>query len=220
MAEKVTIGNAELWHGDCREVLPLLPRFAAVVTDPPYGIGMDGRKRREWISARGTRNSYSGHEKLGWDKTTPSKETLAQVIGLGDAVVIWGGNFMELPPSEKWLVWDKGQSLAQSDCELAWTNLRGAMRIARINRAQLVSDVGLHQRTYHPTQKPVRLMSWCLEEIAAKGPVADPYMGSGTTGVAAVRRGLHFTGIERERKYFDIACRRIEDEQRQCRLAV
>ena len=63
-------------------------------------------------------------------------------------------------------------------------------------------------------------MSWCLEEIAAKGPVADPYMGSGTTGVAAVRRGLHFTGIERERKYFDIACRRIEDEQRQCRLAV
>ena len=118
MAEKVTIGNAELWHGDCREVLPLLPRFAAVVTDPPYGIGMDGRKRREWISARGTRNSYSGHEKLGWDKTTPSKETLAQVIGLGDAVVIWGGSLWSFLPAKSGLFGTRDNLLRKATASL------------------------------------------------------------------------------------------------------
>lgn len=215
MNEKVIIGNATLYCGDCRDILPTLPKVDVVITDPPYGLGMDGRPRREWVSSRGTKNSFSGHENLQWDSKTPTRDELGMIIASSPKSLVWGGNYFDLPPGGKWLVWDKGQSLNQSDCELAWTNLHGALRIGRFNRAQLVSDVGLHKRTYHPTQKPVRLMEWCLDQMAASGTVCDPYMGSGTTGVACARRGLAFAGIEREPKYFDIACRRIEDAQRQ-----
>lgn len=217
--KRVDIGDAILILGDCLKVLPHIPKADACVTDPPYGIGMDGRERREWISSRGTRNSYTGHERLQWDGESPSQEMIDLLVELAPKVLIWGGNYFNLPPlGGKWLVWDKGQSLSQSDCELAWTNTPGALRIGRFNRAQLVSDVGLHRPTYHPTQKPVRLMEWCLDQIDATGLVLDPFMGSGTTGVACMNLGRSFIGIEREVKYFDIACRRIEDAQRQGRL--
>jgi DNA modification methylase len=84
-----------------------------------------------------------------------------------------------------------------------------------LNRAALAVD-----GTEHPTQKPVRLMTWCLGLAPKAQTVCDPFMGSGSTGVACAQLGKRFTGIERERKYFDIACERIENEQRQARLAI
>jgi hypothetical protein len=114
-----------------------------------------------------------------------------------------------LPATGKWLVWDKGQRINQSDGELAWTSMGGALRIKTMNRVELLLD-----GTDHPTQKPVNLMKWCLSLIEAQ-TILDPFMGSGTTGVAAVQMGRTFIGIEREERYFEIACKRIDDAQRQ-----
>jgi hypothetical protein len=140
---------------------------------------------------------------------------MGAVCEAGTQVVIWGGNYFAdmLPPTGKWLVWDKGQRINQSDAELAWTSMQGALRVFTLNRFAISVEGAVH-----PTQKPVALMEWCITQMGIGGTVLDPFMGSGTTGVACMNLGRDFLGIEREPKYFDIACRRIEDAQRQGRL--
>lgn len=209
MREEV-IGDCRLILGDCRDILPTLGPVDAVVTDPPYGIGKDGQKRT--TGGNGGRKAY---DFLGWDEERPDAPLLDALARLAPVCVMWGGNYFAdvLPPTGKWLVWDKGQRINQSDGELAWTSLPGALRIFTLNRVELMSD-----GAEHPTQKPVRLIEWTLEQVKASGTVLDPFMGSGTTGVACVRRECAFIGIEREPSYFDIACRRIEEAYKQPRL--
>ena len=207
MREEI-IGRARLILGDCREVLPTLPKVDAVITDPPYGIGKDGQLR-----TTGGNGGRKAHDFLGWDAERPDRSVFDAIIELSDDIIIWGGNYFAdyLPATGKWLVWDKGQRINQSDGELAWTSYSGALRIKVMNRVELLMD-----GTDHPTQKPVRLMKWCVEQLrGCPQSILDPFMGSGTTGVAAVQMGRNFIGIEREPKYFDIACKRIEDAQRQ-----
>ena len=208
--EKVIIGNAELWHGDCREILPTLPKVDAVITDPPYGINKDGQNK-----SSGKHGGRKAYEFLNWDAERPDFTVFELILRGASKHVIWGGNYFAdmLPANGKWLVWDKGQRINQSDGELAWTSKFGALRICTINRVELLTD-----GASHPTQKPVRLMEWSIGEIDAEGSVLDPFMCSGTTGVACMNLGRSFIGIEREPKYFDIACRRIEEAQRQQRL--
>jgi len=211
--EKVTIGNCELWHGDCREVLPLLPPVDLVITDPPYGLGIDGQKesvRRDGSQLR------KHHEKLGWDKTIPDSLLMQAVLAAGQQHIVWGGNYFsdDLPSSRGWLVWFKGQTgLTMSDGELAWTSLQIPLRVKNMHRTHLWQE-----SPEHPTQKPTALMEWCLSFVPDAKTILDPFMGSGTTGVACVNLGKLFTGIERERKYFDIACERIAIAQKQDRL--
>lgn len=206
--EKVEIGNAVLYRGDCLEILPTLPKVDAVITDPPYGIGKDGQKRS--TGGHGGRKEY---EFMGWDAERPSAEHFRLMLAAADEHIVWGGNYFAdlLPPTSKWLVWDKGQRINQSDGELAWTSFDGALRIYTLNRVALMQD-----GAEHPTQKPFSLMRWCVAMTA--GAVLDPYMGSGTTGVACMNLGRKFIGIEIEQKYFDIACERIENAQRQQRM--
>lgn len=198
------IGRATLYLGDCRDVLPLLGKVDAVVTDPPYGLGtkMQGGT---WGAKEGFK------EMLDWDQEAPSVETLSQIAALGKYAVMWGGNYYGLEPSRCWLVWDKANAVpTMADVELAWTNLDRPAK--RFNG--LVGRVEFG----HPTQKPLDLMKWTIAQVDHCGTVAsilDPFMGSGTTGVAAVQMGRDFIGIEREPKYFDIACHRIEQAQRQ-----
>lgn len=216
MAEKVTIGNAELWHGDCAEVLPLLPRFDLILTDPPYGLSMQTRADGGGVcSAKSGNRTYEYSE---WDKERPPLWLFGLILDKSKDCIVWGGNYFTdaLPPTMQWLVWDKGQrNFSLADCEFAWSSKRAAARVLTLSRGEALQD-----GKEHPTQKPVRLMKWCLDMHPKAQTVCDPFMGTGITGVAAVAMGKTFTGIERERKYFDIACRRIEDEQRQCRLAV
>ena len=208
-AEKVVIGNAELWLGDCREVLPLLPRFAAVVTDPPYGLA-------DLLHRPGS-GQWEKHYKQGaptWDRVTVADGVTA-ALEQADKAVVWGGQFYLLHPSRCWLSWNKIlRNWSSSEAEHAWTNLDKPNRVFDYSHGQLATE-GKH---YHPTQKPVPLMAWCLVQAGRPATVLDPFMGSGSTGVACVQLGLAFTGIEREPKYFDIACRRIEDAQRQAKL--
>ena len=195
--ETIVIGDATLIHGDCMEVLPTLGKVDAVITDPPYGIGIASNPIRQM------------HEKSDWDSKPPTSDLMAQILALSDVHCIWGGNYFDLPPSQCFYVWDKIQpeqfSLAM--CEQAW--------VSKKSPAKLYRQSVLSYRKEHPTQKPVELMEWCIQQLGDVLLIADPFMGSGTTGVAATRLGRAFIGIERERKYFDIACERIENAQRQ-----
>ncbi len=200
--KKVEIGSATLYLGDCMDILQTLGKVDAVITDPPYGIGKDGQVRT--TGGNGGRKAY---EFLGWDGVRPSEEVFVEILSKSSKHCFWGGNYFAdlLPPTMRWLVWDKGQRINQSDGELAWTSLQSALRICTMNRVELMQD-----GAQHPTQKPVRLMTWTIEQMGACETILDPFMGSGTTGVAAIQMGRKFIGIEREPKYFEIACKRIE----------
>jgi site-specific DNA-methyltransferase (adenine-specific) len=207
---KVEIGSATLYLGDCREILPTLSKVDACITDPPYGIKRDGKPQ-----STSSHGGHKGYEFMGWDAGRPDAHLLGLVCSAACRSIIWGGNYFAdlLAPTSKWLVWDKGQRIDQADAELAWTSMPGALRVFTLNRVAIASDGAVH-----PTQKPVALMEWCIKQAADPDSVIDPFMGSGTTGVACMNLGRSFIGIEREPKYFDIACRRIEDAQRQGRL--
>jgi DNA modification methylase len=207
---KVEIGNATLYLGDCLEVLPLIDKVDAVITDPPYGINAES------AGGRGM-SGWNNFEKLHWDKVRPEKATFDLFLQKGKIVVVWGGNYFTdwLPPSMGWLSWDKCQDgFSLADFELAWTNQHKAARRINYSRAMALKDV-----KEHPTQKPIAVMKWCIEQCKPSPKIIlDPFMGSGTTGIAALQMGRQFIGIEREQKYFDIACKRIEQAIAQTQL--
>ena len=208
--QKVTIGDATLYQGDCMNILPSLGKVDAVITDPPYGI-----------NAARTRNSakdgWVDYGCDGWDLERPAKEVFDAMLQASDVQVIWGGNYFAdyLPVSQQWLSWDKGQDgFSLADFELAWSSQDKACR--RINYPR---SLALKDGKQHPTQKPLAVMRWCIEQVKPEcQTILDPFMGSGTTGVAAIQLGRKFIGIEREPKYFDIACQRIEQAHAQGKL--
>lgn len=193
-----------IYHGDCRDILPQLPQVDLLLTDPPYGIGKDGQKPSD--GKHGGRKAY---EFLGWDGDRPTDKTFDLLLHSADQHIIWGGNYFAdlLPPQMKWRVWDKGQRINQSDGELAWTSLGGALRIITLNRVELMMD-----GAEHPTQKPLRLMKWCIEQVPDATTIIDPFMGSGTTLRAAKDLRKKCIGIEREERYAEIAAKRLAQE--------
>lgn len=213
MTEPVIIGNATLYLGDCLEILPTLDKVDAVVTDPPYGIGEDGGDK----SRRRHYEPLVIHERMAWDKNRPSKKAFDYLIAVSDEQIVWGGNYFAdyLPPSMGWLYWDKRIGGDFSDGELAWTSQHKAVR--DFSKSSFHNLKGGHWRQ-HPTQKPVALIEWCIDLLPLPQTILDPFMGSGTTGVACANLGRKFIGIEIEPKYFDIACERIEAAQAQGRL--
>jgi site-specific DNA-methyltransferase (adenine-specific)/modification methylase len=225
----VIIGNATLYCGDCLEILPTLQGVDAVVSDPPYGIGVQCGSKLP----KGRVAAFQGTKKMVGDDQlfdpTPMLE-IVNAVGVDELkrdtkpIVLWGADYYKtkLPDVGQFLVWDKscGQGAATTfiDAEFAWMNRRNARCIYRqlwlgILRAGEALTNGKRE---HPTQKPVELMRWCVEtaRIGLGKVVLDPYMGSGTTGVACVTSGRKFVGIEIDEDYFKIACARIEKAQR------
>jgi DNA modification methylase len=210
MIRKEVIGLATLYLGDCREIAPGLDRPAAVISDPPYGIDLG--KGGGFSAPHGWRQT---RENVAWDKERPPADWLRWLSTAADYVALWGGNYFAdcLPPSMGWLIWDKGQTdFSLADVEMAWTNRWQAARRLTLSRAVLVTEGG-----EHPTQKPIAAMRFTIDKlrVPAGGVILDPYMGSGSTGVAAMQMRYPFIGIEIEPRYFDVACRRIEEAQRQ-----
>jgi site-specific DNA-methyltransferase (adenine-specific)/modification methylase len=215
----VIIGDATLYLGDCMEVLPLIGNADVVITDPPYGIGESSKNHKSRNRVKGGKAIISpDYGTSDWDDKPPSFDLLQAVIGAAPHAVLWGGNYFMVPPSSKWLVWDKLNSGDFADCELAWTNLPGAVRTIRHMWNGMMRDSERGTPRVHPTQKPVAVMAWCIEQCGACEMILDPFMGSGTTGVAAIQLGRKFIGIERDERYFEIACKRIEQAVAQGRL--
>ena len=198
-----------IYHGDCREVLPTLPKFDLLLTDPPYGIDAGNRKR---ILSR-VRVAYArDYGENNWDKERPDARLIDVSIRSADISVIWGGNYFSLEASPCWFVWDKDNSGDFADCELAWTNMKKAVRKFKWRwNGMLQEEMGdKKENRVHPTQKPLALMRWCLSFAPDAKTILDPFMGSGTTLVAAKREGRKAVGIELEERYCEAAVKRLQ----------
>lgn len=207
---KVEIGDATLYLGDCMDILPTLDKVDAVITDPPYGIG-EARANNKSRSKLAQSKDYGVSD---WDDKPPSDELIELIRSKGENQALFGGNYFTLPPTSCWLVWDKLNGDNDfADCELAWTNWPKAVRRLQWRWHGMIRQ-GNEDRE-HPTQKPLGVMKWVIELCPKADTILDPFMGSGTTGVAAIQMGRKFIGIEREPKYFDIACKRIEQASKQ-----
>ena len=208
-----TIGDATLYLGDCMDILPTLDKVDAVITDPPYGINENSKK----VASRGKLAAPKDYGDFDWDKAPPSDQLIELIRTKGQHQAFFGGNYFTLPPTSCWLVWDKLNGDNDfADCELAWTNWPKAVRRLQWRWNGMIRQ-GNEER-YHPTQKPLEVMKWVITLCPKSETILDPFMGSGTTGVAAIQMGRQFIGIEREPKYFDIACKRIEQAVAQPRL--
>ena len=190
-----------LYRGDCEEIVPMLKAaIEAVVTDPPYGVGYSAGARHQKI--RG---------KIMGDETPPEIRWMAEY-----PAVVWGGNNFcdQLPRSAGWLVWDKthAESCRHSQAEIAWSNV---VNTVRHHREAYHGFMRQRDGWFHPTQKPPTLMQWCMQWLPESCVVIDPYMGSGTTGIACIRSGRRFIGIERDPEHFKTALDRIQKEHAQ-----
>lgn len=205
MSKPVIIGDCTLYLGDCLDIIPTLGKVDAVVTDPPYGINENHRK----AATRGKLAKPKDYGDYEWDTSPITSNHISAMRNCSRHQIIFGGNYFEVPPSSCWLVWDKKNGSNNfADCELAWTNLPKAVRrIEWLWNGMIRKGDDIRQ---HPTQKPVGVMQWCLTHIPDAVTILDPFMGSGTTGVACVKSGRKFIGIEKDERYFDIACERIE----------
>ncbi len=198
LAEGVT-----LYLGDMEDVLPTLQDFDVCLTDPPYGIGAD-----EAASKNDGKWGWTFFGDTQWDRLRPSREVFDLIRAKTKRQIIWGGNYFTdyLPPTMQWLVWDKGQrDFSLADCEFAWSSQWNAARIFELSRSLAKQD-----GKQHPTQKPIELMSWCLDQLrpAAKS-VIDPFSGSFTTAISCIRRGVPFVGIEQDEGYFNAGVERV-----------
>ena len=212
------IGAATLYLGDCLEILPGIGKVDAVVTDPPYGINRD--KGFGGFGGFGdpiARTKYIGE----WDSSRPSQEYFTAILAAAPISIIFGGNFFTdlLPVGNHWIVWDKLNTMPTfGDCELAWTNVpRNSVKKITVEYNGLIGKE--KEPRQHATQKPVDVMGYIIRNYSAEScTILDPFMGSGTTGVACVKLDRKFIGIEIDKKYFDIACRRIEKAYNEPRL--
>jgi len=208
------IGGQRLILGDCLKVMPLLGRFDAVVTDPPYGVfkktGTDGKMF-------GKETIYSTDDKAaGWD-VRPGSEAFAAIMAT-KKYVVWGGNYFAdiMGASPGVMIWHKKTgNNSYADCEIAWTNATGTTRIFEHQWCGAFKDSERGQRAVHPTQKPVALMEWCLGFLPDAKTILDPFAGSGTTLVACQRMGRQGIGVELDPDYFAIACKRVDEAARQ-----
>ena len=214
--DKVRIGRCTLYLGDCLEIVDQIEVANAVVSDPPYGIGFVHQ-----VENIPHATQFSGKEVIGDDRPFEPRRWLTF-----PECLLWGANHYaaRLPGGGRWLVWDKragvGDGKSMSDVELAWVKgPRKADRIIRHLWDGFNKDSERGERRVHPTQKPVKVMQWSLSFIRGQ-TVLDPFMGSGTTGVACIRSGRRFLGIEIDQDYFDQACARIEEAVRQPDLFV
>ena len=225
--EKVQIKDSTLYHADCWDVFDEIGKVDIVITDPPYGIKADINSFKSGGSLAGNKTGFTIYPKTqyeysDWDKEKPDKKYFEKLFIISKNQIIWGGNyFVEyLLNSSCWIVWDKDNTGHFADCELAYTSFDSPIR--KINfkwSGMLQGDMKNKEKRIHPTQKPEYVMKWIVANYTKETDlVLDPFMGSGTTGVACAAGKRRFIGVEKEKRYFDIACERIEWAYRKLRL--
>ena len=203
----VIIGDATLYCADCMDILPTLGKVDAVITDPPFGVG-------NFVQISG---NVRGEEVL-WNESTPVQEFFEEIKRISKHRVIWGANYFNCFEGAGGLVWIKNQPMPNmSKAEMASVSWGNKVELINLTWTNYVNT----KESSHPCERPVLLYKWCIEQVPQQPQtILDPFMGSGTTGVAAIQLGRRFIGIEREPKYFDIACQRIEQAVAQGQLFI
>ena len=199
-----------IFHGRCEDILPDLGLVDLLLTDPPYGIGEAAGKNK----SRSNLAISKDYGDEAWDNAPPDAALIELARSKCRYQIIFGGNYFHLPPSPCWLVWDKvnGQS-DFADCELAWTNLPKAVRMIRWHWAGMLQEnMDRKETRFHPTQKPLGVMAWAISQAPECASLGDPFMGSGTSLVAAKNRGMTAWGIEQSERYCETAARRLSQE--------
>lgn len=192
---------------DCLEFMKSLPNnhFDLCIADPPYGIGECGAKNHSRDKLAKTKK-YTPKD---WDFQTISKDFFEQILRVSKNAIIWGANHFisKLPyDSSCWIVWDKENGNNDfADCELAWTNYKGAVRKFTFRWAGMLQGNMKHkEERIHPTQKPVALYSWILDNYTnGGGTIFDPFLGSGSSRIAAYKKGFDFIGCELDKEYYE-----------------
>lgn len=200
-----------LYHARCEHVLPFLEPVDLVLMDPPYGIGEANGKPK----SRGNLAVAKDYLDDDWDLAPPQAWLIQQAINSGTNAIVWGGNHLGLSGGSCWLVWDKDNTGDFADCELAWTNLRKAVRKFRYRWNGMLQEHGGDKKEsrVHPTQKPLALMKWCISQAPdTVQTILDPFSGSGTTLVAAKLLGKRCIGIEAEERYCEATVNRLRQK--------
>ena len=193
---------------DCMDLLKRTPDnyYQLAIVDVPYGIGISGQKECK----KGKKSDRKYHEDKGWDKEIPSKEYFNELFRVSHNQIIWGANYLvkHLNEGHKgWIVWDKAQhGLTMSDCELAYSSFDSPTRIYTKNRSILIKE----GTTIHPTQKPIQLYEWLLDNYAKEGDkILDTHLGSGSIAIACHNRKYDLTACELDKDYYDAAMERL-----------
>ena len=204
-----------LFHADCMEIMKQYPDkyFDLAIVDPPYGIGIDGQKQS--INNKNPKANRKAHDFKGWDNEIPTAEYFAELERVSKNQIIWGANYFveHLHKGTKgWVVWYKGQEgLTMSDAELAYSSFDCATRVVKINRVELLKD-----GTVHPTQKPIKLYKWLLQNYAEEGDtILDTHFGSLSIGIACHDMKYDLTAIELDKNYYEAGKKRLIEHQRQ-----
>lgn len=214
-----------LYNMDCMEYMANCKdkQFDLAIVDPPYGIGEDVDKIRNYNSKSckdWQKRKPKEYLKKEWDKKRPNKDYFQELIRISNKQIIWGANYMSdlLPVSGGWIVWDKQVVMPTfSDGELAWTNCNNSVKFARFLWAGY-RKCEITNR-FHPTQKPVSLYSWILQHYAKKGDsIFDSHLGSGSIALACHDLGFDLEACELDKDYFEAAKNRLEQHQKQLLL--
>ena len=203
----------------CEDNMDLMARyednyFDLAIVDPPYGIGISGQKEKK----QGKKSDRKYHKEKNWDNKIPDKKYFKELQRVSKNQIIWGANYFvkHLSKGTKgWIVWFKGQiGLTMSDCELAYSSFQKPTRVVNINRVDL-----LKQNTIHPTEKPIRLYQWLLDNYAKEGyTILDTHLGSGSIAIACHNLGFDLTACEIDKDYYNLAIERINKHKAQKRL--
>lgn len=217
------LGNITLYNADCMELLREMPdnAYDLAIVDPPYGIGESGEKNhsRSKIAVAKDYKAFAGNDIL-----PPLMEYFQELFRVSKNQIIWGANhFISRIPYDSpcWIVWDKQNGENDfADCELAWTSFKSAVRIFRFRWAGMLQEnMKCKEERIHPTQKPVALYAWLLNNYAKDGwKILDTHLGSGSIAIACDELGYSLTGIELDPYYYEKAKERISNHQRQLRL--
>lgn len=203
---------SEVYNIDCLEYMKTIPDkfFDLCIADPPYGINF-GNFNRTNKTADGVRYKSNKYHNADWDKTPPTEALFEELFRVAKQCIIWGGNYFKLPPVKGFIFWYKHQPVKNfSDGEFAWTSFD---KVARCFDYPYYGNINTDKYRIHPTQKPIALYNWILDNYAiGGGKIFDPFLGSGSSRIAAYMKGFDFYGCELDKTYFDAQEERFRKE--------
>ena len=202
----------------CEDNMDLMARyddnyFDLAIVDAPYGL-------KRFSNRHELSNRLDSNAKINtWD-IKPKKKFFTELFRVSKKQIIWGANNFNLPPTEYFIVWNKEQTVENfASCEYAWTNCEKPAKIFNFSIHKTMAERKSEGGKIHPTQKPIQLYQWILENYAKEGDkILDTHLGSGSIAIACDKLGYDLTGCEIDKEYFEAAIQRLDEHQKQLKL--